>query len=180
MSLFLALFQCQNRQSSIERWLVFQKRLWVMMPFLRGTVLGLMVRYPGFPKRIHAVPALPQVLQAFHLPPPRNGFGAGTCSRSPLPLAFGTLPSVAHQPCSASSVSQLLFSAWNALSLWICMTASFSSMKDQLKCNLRVLIMTTSDKGPMPLTPAPLIAFQTLICGLLTCLSSVTFALTRI
>lgn len=98
MSLFLALFQCQNRQCSAERWFVFQKRLWVMMQFLRCTVLCMVVRFPGFPKRIYYASTALRCHKSYMF----------TFSGMPLELGLSLVStcsgiwnsSVAHQPCS--------------------------------------------------------------------------------
>lgn len=62
------------------------------------------------------------------------------------------------------------------LPLGICMTASFSSMKSQLKCYFRGIFPTTSGKVLILPTPASIIVFQTLVYCLLVCLSSIAFA----
>lgn len=104
-----------------------------------------------------------------------------------MPLELG-LPVALHLPwiwhdklVPTSRSSQLLFSAWNVLLFWFCTTASFSSMRSQLKCGLEIPSLTIS--GAAPITPilTPIIVFQILVYCLLAYLSSSLFtAPTRI
>lgn len=99
MSLFLAPFQCRNRQSSLRNDLS-SKSIWVMMQFLRRQCCAQWSGLQASLREGMLCQCCPKGPHAFHLHPPRNTLGTGTSSHSTLALVFGIPPSVAHQPRS--------------------------------------------------------------------------------
>lgn len=115
MSLFLALFQCQNRQSSLSNGLSSKSICESWRSFSDASVVhGGLQASPREFMLCHCCPKGPQV---FHLHLPRNTLGTRIASHSPLPHYLEFLPQWHTNLVPTSGTSQLLFSVWKCSSL---------------------------------------------------------------
>lgn len=156
MSLFLALFQCQNRQSSLSNGLSSKSVCESWCSFSDASVVyGGQVA--GFPKRVCYASAALRGPQVFHLCPPTPS------QEYPLNwdlLSFHTCPDIWHFSLSDTPTLFLPQGFLNCYTVSRNALYEFSWMlpsqwKVSSNGTSEILSLTSSDKVPMPPSPTP-------------------------